>query len=289
MRITGFTTRPPQLVQALEALARHPDPRIAGALRDELAGITVLVAKKFTNERTADGLLDAFHLSIGCISLGISRTDIAQSAESWLDFLLQHGAEHVFQMGFRHIKALSALPYAPYISDFDSDPFIQQRNLKTLFMEICRADPASTWEGDIVYRNEWLDRETNQSLIGCAKWLRKKHYAGPVKDSELDANAVIAIAVLFSMTGDGLIFARTAQKDIENLVKRCRETAPDIETNWNRFLQTIPPEFQPILRQRMDEYRNTIVKKILSKTRIKTVVTELQDFYAGNEQDVDYD
>jgi hypothetical protein len=43
-----------------------------------------------------------------------------------------------------------------------------------------------------------------------------------------------------------------------------------------------------LLRQRMDEYRNTIVKKILSRTKIKTVITEIQDFYAGNEQDIDY-
>ena len=47
-------------------------------------------------------------------------------------------------------------------------------------------------------------------------------------------------------------------------------------------------EYHPILRERMDEYRNTIVKKILSKIRAKTVITEMQDYYAGNELDIDY-
>jgi hypothetical protein len=39
----------------------------------------------------------------------------------------------------------------------------------------------------------------------------------------------------------------------------------------------------------MDEFRNTIVVKILSKTRIKTVIMEIQNNYAGNEQDIEYD
>ena len=39
----------------------------------------------------------------------------------------------------------------------------------------------------------------------------------------------------------------------------------------------------------MDEYRNTIVKKIMSKTAIKTLLAELQNSYAGSEMEVDYD
>jgi len=39
----------------------------------------------------------------------------------------------------------------------------------------------------------------------------------------------------------------------------------------------------------MEEYRDTIVKKILSKTGIKSVITEIQNSYAGSELDVDYD
>ncbi len=289
MNITSFTARPPQLVQALEALALRADNRdVADTLFHELSAITVLVAKKFTNDRTADGMLDAFHLTVGCISLGISQAGIADSNEARLSFLLQHGAEYVFQMGFRHIKELSALPYVAYISDFDNDAFIQQRNLKAIFLEICSADPVSTWTGDAVFQNELLDRKRNQKIIDCAKWLRKNNSDGPVKDPELDANAVISIAVIFAISGDGRIVARTAQRGIENLIERTREMRPDFEMNWNDFLKKIPPEFQPILLERMEELRGTIVKKIFSKTRIKTVLTELQDQYAGSEQDIGY-
>ena len=276
-------------MQALEALALRADNRdAADALVQELSGITVLVAKKFTNDRTADGMLEAFHLTIGCISLGISQAGVADSNEARLSFLLQHGAEYVFQMGFRHIKELSALPYVAYVSDFDNDAFIQQRNLKAIFMEICSADPVSTWKGDVVYQNELLDRKRNQRFIDCAKWLRKHNSDGPVKDTELDANAVISLAVIFAISGDARIVARTGQRGIESLIERARETRPDVETSWNDFLKKIPPEFQPMLRERMDELRGTIVKKILGKTRIKTVLTELQDHYAGSEQDIDY-
>ncbi len=289
MNITSYTARPPQLVQALEALALRADSQDAAAtLFHELSGITVLVAKKFTNDRTADGMLDAFHLTVGCISLAISQAGVADSNEGRLSFLLQHGAEYVFQMGFRHIKELSALPYVAYVSDFDNDAFIQQRNLKAIFMEICSADPVSTWKGDAVYQNELLDRKRNQKIIDCAKWLRKNNSDRPVKDSELDANAVISIVVIFAIAGDGRIVARTGQREIENLINLAREARPDVEANWNDFLKKIPPEFQPLLRERMEELRDTIVKKILSKTRIKTVLTELQDQYAGSEQDIDY-
>lgn len=289
MKLAHITTRPPYLVQALEALAQRADHQEAAqALIRELSGITVLVAKKFTNDRMADGLLEAFYLTVGCISLGISQANIPEDNESKLSFLLHHGAEYVFQMGFRHIKELSGLPYHAFVSDFDSDPFVRQLNVKALFSEICRADPNSAWAGDDIYKKEWLDRKSNQSIVDCAKWLRKKHYAGPVKDADLDANAVIAIAVIFAILGDGHIVARTGQKKIESLIRRARETRPDIEAGWNEWLKNIPPEYQLMLRERMDEYRGTIVKKILSKASIKTVVTEMQNYYAGDELDVDY-
>jgi len=289
MQLANITTRLPHLVQALEALSQRADHQeTAQNLVHELSGITVLVARKFTNDRTADGLLEAFYLTVGCISLGISQANIPENNEAQLSFLLHHCAEYVFQMGFRHVKELSSLPYDAFVSDFDRDPFIQQRNIKILFSEICRADPISTWTGDEVYKKELLDRQRNQKIVECAKWLRKKHFTGPVKDPDLDANAVIAIAVIFAILGDGRIVARVGQKEIENLILRAREARPDIEAGWTGLLKNIPPEYHPILRERMDEYRTTIVKKILSKTRTKTVVTEMQDYYAGNELDIDY-
>lgn len=289
MQLVNITTRPPHLVQALEALAQRADHQEAAQiLIHELAGITALVARKFTNDRTADGLLEAYYLTVGCISLAISQAGLPDSGESKLSFLLHHGAEYVFQMGFRQIKELSALPYEAFVSDFDNDPFIQQRNIKLLFLKICRADPVSAWAGDDVYNKELQDRKNNQVIVGCAKWLRLKHFSGPVKDPDLDANAVIAIAVIFSIMGDKRIVARAGQREIENLLHRARETPPDIEAGWSALLKMIPPEYQPILRARMDEYKATIVKKILSKTRIKTVLAEIQDYYAGNELDIDY-
>ena len=261
MQLANITTRPPHLVQALAALSQHADHQEAAqTLIHELSGITVLVARKFTNDRTADGLLEAFYLTVGCISLGISQANIPADNESQLSFLLHHGAEYVFQMGFRHIKELSSLPY----------------------------DSFSTWTGNDVYKKELQDRQRNQKIVACAKWLRLKHCTGPVKDPDLDANAVIAISVIFSILGDERIVARTGQKEIENMINRARETRPDIEAGWSKFLTYIPPEYHPLLRERMDEYRSTIVKKILSKTRIKTVVTEIQDYYAGNELEIDY-
>lgn len=290
MQLTHITTRAPHLVQALEALAQRADNQEAAqTLLDDLIGINVLVARKFTNERTADGLLEAFHLTVGCISLGISQANIPQDGDAQLAFLLHHGAEYVFQMGFRHIKELSGLPYTAFVSDFDNDPYIQQRDIRLLFAEICRADPVAAWKGDDVYKRELRDRQHNRHIVACAKWLRQKHYAGPVKDPDLDANAVIAIAVIFAIAGDGPIVARARQKDIETLIHGVRATPLDIEAGWNALLKKAPPQYHPILRERMDEYRNTIIKKILSKTGIKTVITELQNSYAGSELEVDYD
>lgn len=289
-KLASITTRPPHLVRALETLAQRADHgSVAEGLLQELAGITVLVARKYTNERTADGLLEAYYLTIGCVSLAISLANIPHDAESELTYLLHHGAEQVFQTGFRHIKELAGLPCQGMTSDFDRDPYIQQRNVKALFSELCRADPNSAWTGNDSYRNELLTRRENQKMIDCAKWLRKHHYAGAVKDTDLDANAVVSISVIFAIMGEGRIVARTGQKEIESLVRRAREATPDVEAGWSALLNKIPPEYRPIMRQRMDEYRNTLIRKILSKTGIKTIVTEIQNFHAGIEQDVDYD
>jgi len=111
MTLATYTTRSANLLSALETLAqREQHDEAAHHLLHELAGITVLVARKFTNDRTADGLLEAFYLTIGCVSLGISRAGIPHDAETELSFLLQQGAEKAFQAGFRLVKELSSLP-----------------------------------------------------------------------------------------------------------------------------------------------------------------------------------
>ena len=286
MKLASHTPRIPHVVQALEALALEPGhAEAAGLLLHELSGITVLVARRYTNDRTADGLLEAFYLTIGCVSLGISLN----SKEPALSFLRKHGAEFVFQMGFRSIKELSGLPAQTLIADFDNDPEIQQRNIKSLFLEICRADPNASWTGDEAYRKELQIRRENQDIVECAKWLRRNHYAGAIKNADLDASAVIAVVVIFAILDDGRIVARAGQKDVEELIRHAREIKPDVEAGWQALLKKSPPEFQNLLRTRMDEFKNTIVKKILSKTKNEKVITEIQNCYAGMEQDVDYD
>lgn len=289
MQLIHIASRAPHLVQVLDALAmKDGEAENSQLLLQDLAGITALVAKKFTNDKTADGLLDAFYLTVGCISLALARANLPDSGGAKLAFLLQHGAERVFQLGFRHIKELAALPYVAFLSEFDNDPFIQQRNLKALFYEICRADPASSWRGDEIFSHEYIERQSNLQIVDSAKWLRAHHYAGPIKDSEMDANAVIAIAIIFGIYGDGRIVARTGQKEIESLITFARQSQPDIDDAWSNLLNHVPQNMHPLLLRRMQDYRATIVKKIFSKTKIKTVVTEIQDFYAGNELDVEY-
>jgi hypothetical protein len=289
-QLAELSTKPPRLVLALEALARRKDHSAdAHDLLEELSGITVLVARRYTNERTADGLLEAFQLTIGCISLAISKANLPDDGDAQLSFLLSQGAEAVFQKGFRQIKELSALPYTPFLSAFDNDPFVQQRDIKMLFMDLCSADPASNWEGDVQFQRELLDRQANARVVKCAQWLRQKHYVGPVKDPDLDAHAVISIAVIFAIAGDGRIVARVGQREIENLIKYVRKEQPDIDTGWNALLKKVPKEYHTVLRECMDEYRESIIKKILSRTAIKSVITEIQDFYAGSEFEVEYD
>lgn len=283
MKLANIAEREPHLIRILRRLAADSDQAPEGLLQ-ELAGISVLVAKKFTNDRTADGILEAFHLTIGCVSLALSE----QTDASRVDFLLEKGAEQVFQAGFRKLRELALLPALCIVTEFDSDPYVQQRNLKALFFELCLIDPNQSWYGDEHYRRELQHRQENQQIVDCARWLRKQHFAGPIKDTDLDANAVIAIAVIFAIAGDMRIVARIGQKDIENLVRRVREKKPDIEANWCAWLAKIPPQYRDLVTARMDEYRGSIVKKILSRTALKTVVTEIQNYHAGIEQDVDY-
>jgi len=290
MTLATYTTRPANLLSALTALAqRDHHEEAAQQLLHELTGITVLVARKFTNDRTADGLLEAFYLTIGCVSLGMARADIPHDDETELAFLLRQGAEKVFQAGFRQVRELAGLPSHTLIWDFDNDPVIQQRNLKALFTELCRADPTEVWTGDTDYNRELLVRQDNQTVIDCAKWLRKKHHAGPVKRAELDAGAVIDIALMFAILNDGRIVARTGQSEIEKLIRHSRETKPDIESGWNALLESVPSEYHALLQARMKELKTSLIRKILSKTALKTVVMHIQQNFAGDEQEVEYD
>jgi hypothetical protein len=101
--------RLPRLVRAIRCLSARGDEDEAVILADELAGITAM-AEKFTNDRTAEGIGRAFFLTVGGVSLGLEHLLMHDGDEAALDFLVEHGAEHVFQAGFRLVKELSALP-----------------------------------------------------------------------------------------------------------------------------------------------------------------------------------
>jgi len=294
MNIAVHTARAPHLVRALEMLARRGAPS-PDSLLEELAGITVLVARKFTNERTADRLLEAHYLTIGCISLGIALADIAHDDGSELAFLLKQGAEQVFQAGFRHIRELAGMPNQQIVSAYDKAPDAQQNDIKSLFLKLCKADPNLKWTGDEVYKEDFKARLENQKFINCAKWLRKNHYAGSVildqsgnKITEMDTDAVINVAVIFSILNDGRIVARINQREIESLVRSVRKAKPNFEAGWRELLKKMPLEYHAFLNKSMNNLKNKIIQKIMSGTELKTIVTEIQN-YAGMEQDVDYD
>src|ERR1700709_1464898 len=93
----------PQLVRAIKLLATDPRTDAAVNLADELSGITATVAEKFTNERTAEGIQRALYLTVGGVSLGLEQELMHESDQAALDFLIEYGAEHAFQAGFRLI------------------------------------------------------------------------------------------------------------------------------------------------------------------------------------------
>ena len=84
----------PRLVRAIKLLAKE-EPDEAAILADELSGVTAMVAEKFTNDRTAEGIQRALLLSIGCVSLGLEH--LIQSEDEGdldaLDILVGEGAE----------------------------------------------------------------------------------------------------------------------------------------------------------------------------------------------------
>ena len=124
--------QPPRLIRAIRLLPGEATPDEAAILADELSGITAMVAEKFTNDRTAEGIARALLLTVGGVSLGLEH--LIQSVDEGdldaLDILVGEGAEHAFQAGFRMIRELAALPEDSLVSEYDLDPIYAQRRLK---------------------------------------------------------------------------------------------------------------------------------------------------------------
>ncbi len=258
-------------------------------LADELAGITAMVAEKFTNERTAEGIQRAYFLTVGGVSLGLDHLLTHESDDDALDFLIDEGAEHAFQAGFRLIKDLAALPEDTLVGEYDQDPVYAQRRLKELFVDLCYADPGENWDGYARYDGQFRQRKAAQAIVRAASWLRRHHYAGPINDADLNAEGVIALAIIFAIEGGGRIVARTGQKEFEALVKSVRKNKPDFEAGWAQLLEKIPAQHQPVIAERIDTYRThcTVIQKIRTRAAMKTLFAELEN-YAGSELDADY-
>jgi len=283
--------KPPRLIRAIRLLAAHASAEEAAGLADELSGITAMVAEKFTNDRTAEGIQRAQLLAIGGVSLGLEQlveTDDEQGDLDALDVLLDEGAEHVFQQGFRLIRELAALPEDTLVGEYDLDPVYSARRLKELFVDICTADPSETWSGYERYLGQLKQRQEVQAVVRAAQWLRRHHWEGPVKDPDLNAEGVIALAIVFGVEGGGRIVARTGQKEFERFVQTVRKAKPDFEAGWAALLANIPAPHQAIIADRIGSYRNSLLlQNIAGKVPMTQLFVELEN-YAGSEIDAEY-
>ncbi|PHV34623.1 hypothetical protein CSQ94_04320 [Janthinobacterium sp. BJB312] len=279
----------PRLVRAIKLLPNDPREDAALNLADELTGITAMVAEKFTNERTADGIQKALYLTVGGVSLGLEQAVTHEGDQAALDFLVEHGAEHAFQVGFRLIKELSQLPEDALVGEYDQDPVYLQRRLRELFIDICQADPNQNWAGYEKYAVQLQQRKEVQAVVRLAGWLRRHHDNGPVSDSDLNAEGVIALAIIFAIEGGGRIIARTGQKEFERFVRSVRKNKPDFEEGWATLVAKVPVQHHPVLLDRIESYRRscTVVHKILTRASMKSLFEDLEN-YAGSELDADY-
>ena len=281
--------RLPRLVRAIRCLSAREIGDESVILADELAGITAMVAEKFTNDRTAEGIQKALLLTVGCVSLGLDHELAHESDDDALDFLISEGAEHAFQTGFRLVRDLSALPEDSLVGEYDQDPVYAQRRLRDLFIDICSADPHQNWAGYEKFEVQYKQRKAVQAIVRAAGWLRRHHYAGPINDADLNAEGVIAVAIIFAIEGGGRIVARTGQADFERLVKSVRKNKPDYEEGWAALMKQIPAQHQPVIAERIESYRTncTVIQKIRTRTAMKTLFAEFEN-YAGSELDADY-
>jgi hypothetical protein len=285
--------KPPRLVRAIRLIPGKVDAGAAAGLADELSGITAMVAEKFTNDRTAEGIQRAQLLTIGGVSLGLEHLledehDDAVGDEAAIGILVSEGAELVFQQGFRLIKDLSAMPEDTLVGEYDTDPVYAQRRLKELFVDICTADPGETWTGWQRYLGQLKQRQEVQAIVRAAQWLRRHHWEGPIKDPDINAEGVIALAIVFGIEGRGRIVARTGQKEVERLIQSVRKSKPDFGAGWAALVEAIPAPHKAIIAERIETYRNsTLFQHILDKTPLKQLVVELENF-AGSELDSEY-
>jgi hypothetical protein len=280
----------PRLTRAIKLLPGDTRPDAAVMLADELAGITAMVAEKFTNNRTSEGIQKAVNLTVGGVSLGLEQLLAVDSDAAALDFLVDNGAEAAFQAGFRQLKDLAAMPEDTLVGEYDQDPVYAQRRLRDIFFDICLTDPNANWDGPARYQEQFRQRQEAQAVVRFANWLRRHNSGGAIQDTDLNAEGVIALAIIFAVEGGGRIVARTGQKDFERFVKAVRASKPDFEAGWAELVAAVPVQHHPVLLNRIDVYRKgcTVLQHIPGRTAMKTLFAELEN-YAGSELDPDYD
>ena len=278
----------PRLVRAIKLLPDEATPDEAAVLADELCGITAMVAEKFTNDRTAEGIQRALLLTVGGVSLGLEHEVDTDDDLAALDVLIEEGAEQVFQAGFRMVRDLAAMPEDTLVGEYDTDPVYAKRRLKELFVDLCTADPGETWSGYERYLSQLKERQGVQAIVRAAQWLRRHHYEGPILDPDLNAEGVIALAIIFAVEAGGRITARTGQREFERLVKSVRRNKPDFEAGWAELMARIPAAHQHVIAERIATYREqcTVLQQIGTKATMKQLFGELEN-YAGSELDAD--
>jgi hypothetical protein len=279
----------PRLIRAIKLMPGDANEEESAMLADELAGITAMVAEKFTNDRTAEGIQRALLLTVGGVSLGLEHALKEGDDLAALDYLIENGAEQAFQVGFRLVRELAAMPEDTLVGEYDTDQVYAQRRLKELFVDLCTADPGESWSGYERYLGQLKQRQEVQEIVKVAHWLRRHNSEGPVKDPDLNAEGVIALAIIFAVEGGGRIVARAGQKEFERFVASVRKKKPDFEAGWADLMEHIPAPHQPIIAERIASYREhcTLLQNLLTKAPMKQLWLELEN-YAGSEIDAEY-
>lgn len=294
--IISLAEQQPYLMRAIKRLAQRGDCQSdAAQLLGDLSGITAMVADKFTNDRTAEGIQEALRLTVGCISLALHHAHLHEDDEAAIDFLIEHGTEQAFQKGFRLIRELAMLPEVAMVSAFDNTPQEQERQLKNSFLRFCNADPNAYWVGQNTFQRELDRRKKILDTIQCAQWLRKHHYDGAIKEEDMDADGVLAVVIIFATQGNGEIVARAGQKKFQALIDAIRENQPDFTKSWAVFLKKTPSEYQQVLQERIAEIQASKLIQLMQKTfttkstkaQFSTLLKELQN-HGGSEVDIDY-
>jgi hypothetical protein len=180
------------------------------------------------------------------------------------------------------------MPEDALVGEYDTDPCTRRGACATSSSNLPdRSQPELGRHGALSV--QFKQRKEVQAVVRLANWLRRHNTEGAVSDTDLNAEGVIALAIIFAVEGGGRIVARTGQKEFERFVKAVRKNKPDFEAGWAELLAKVPVQHHPVLLERIDNYRRscTVLQNITGRTAMKTLFAELEN-YAGSELDADY-